>query len=100
MKELERVNKPSILVVVEPKISGERAKKVIQKLGFSNHHVADPVGYAGSVCLCWDQSVNSIEVLSSSSQYMNALLTHPTQGQWLFTAVYASPVMEIRSKLW
>lgn len=100
MKDLVRSQKPSIMVVVEPKISGTRAQRVIRQLGFSNFHISDPIGYAGGIWICWEQDILTLEILTSSSQFVHALVTQSGRGTWLLTSVYASPILEVRRRLW
>lgn len=46
-KDMLCSEKPSVFAVVEPRISGVKARRMVKKLKFSNHCIADPVGFAG-----------------------------------------------------
>ncbi|OMO56897.1 reverse transcriptase [Corchorus capsularis] len=90
---------PSIMAVVEPRISGNTARKVLRRLKMPKFHVADPEGFAGGIWLCWEESVVNVDVFYSSSQLVHA---HVKYGelQFLLSVVYASPVLETRRRLW
>ena len=47
-----------ILAILEPRISGTRARSVIKKLGFSNSFVVDAEGFSGGGwCGCFGMTV-------------------------------------------
>lgn len=51
--DVKRLNTVRILVVLEPRISGDHALQVISKLGFTNYFVVDAVGFSGGPSLLW-----------------------------------------------
>ncbi|OMP01255.1 reverse transcriptase [Corchorus capsularis] len=99
-KDLLRAQKPTCFVLVEPRISGNNARRVVRRLGFSKFHIADPVGYAGGIWMCWDNGAVDIEIISSSPQVIHSIVRRPNAVEFLLTAVYASPVLETRRNLW
>ncbi|OMO86542.1 reverse transcriptase [Corchorus capsularis] len=94
------VHNPSILAIVEPRISGLRAERVLRKLKFPKWHVADPVGFAGGIWLNWDDAVVHITVIISSAQILHVLVKPKDSEEFLLTVVYASPRVELRRSLW
>lgn len=54
IKEMKRLYDISILAILEPRISDDKRRKVIQKMGFSEHFVVDVVGLKGGIWLLWD----------------------------------------------
>jgi hypothetical protein len=51
----------------------------------------DVLGFSGGIWLLWHKELVTIEVLSSSSQVINALIKRNDNLDWLFSAIYASP---------
>ena len=50
------MHKFEILAVLEPRISGSKALRVINQLGFSNHFVVDAEGFSGGIWLLWNEN--------------------------------------------
>lgn len=99
-KDLLRAHKPTCFVLVEPRISGTREKRVARRLRFSNFHISDPVGFAGGIWVCWDNGVVDIEIIFSSPQVVHGIVKRPNAPDFILTAVYASPILEVRRNLW
>lgn len=51
IRELVRVNKPTIMALVETHISGETATKICEKIGFSGQFRIDAQGFSGGIWL-------------------------------------------------
>ncbi|KAJ4840446.1 hypothetical protein Tsubulata_016701 [Turnera subulata] len=99
MKELQREYKPTVVIVVEPRISGARANRVIRKLGFTHSHRVDARGFAGGVWVLWNERVTSVSVLHCHTQFIHMKVNF--QGlSFLLTAVYGSPQEQWRRFLW
>lgn len=62
-----------------------------RKLRFENFHFSD--GF-------WDSTFVSLEILYASSQVIHSVVRQQGKQDWLLTAVYASPVAEVRRRLW
>lgn len=92
-KDLIRVHQPTCFVIVEPRIYGNRARRIARRLMFSNFHIADPVGYAGGICICWDNRCIDLEVIFSSPQVVHAVVKRANAPDFLLSAIYASPVL-------
>ncbi|CAL1378455.1 unnamed protein product [Linum trigynum] len=98
-KEYRRKYRPSIVILVEPKISGTRAEDVIKELGFDQNLVLDAVGFAGGIWVVWDSSLVTITEVDRASQFLHVRVRYG-QVQWLLTAIYASPALVQRRDLW
>lgn len=66
VKDLVQLHKPSIVVLLEPKISGGDADKVIKKIGFSGRYSVDPEGFAHGIWILWCTEDVHVEVTSSA----------------------------------
>lgn len=84
-RELIAVHNPSILAIVEPRISGLIAERVLRKLRSPKCHAADPVGYAGGIWLTWDDAVVQVTVIISSPQLLHVLVKPKDSEEFLMT---------------
>ncbi|KAJ4832557.1 hypothetical protein Tsubulata_000126 [Turnera subulata] len=98
-KEVCRVNKSEVVVIVEPRLSGIRASRIIRRLNFSHSHRIEARGFSGGIWLLWDGNLISVDVLFNHTQLMHVRLTKGNES-FLFTAVYASPQEKWRRFCW
>ncbi|WCJ20690.1 hypothetical protein M5689_002908 [Euphorbia peplus] len=92
LKMFIQSHKPSMLVLVETKISGAMADTSICKIGFNFSHRVEARGFFGGIWVLWNQHVD-IVVISTSWQFIHML-------PFFFTAVYGSPNSTRRRALW
>ncbi|CAN1187241.1 Putative ribonuclease H protein At1g65750 [Linum perenne] len=90
----------SIAVIVEPKISGHKAEKVIWKMGFASSFRSDAIGFSGGVWLLWDPLVVSLNIMEFGPQFVHAKGSLADGSSFFLTAVYASPRATSRVLLW
>lgn len=69
MQNLVSMHHVSVLIILEPRISGEQANKVCRKLGFSDYFRVEAEGFSGGIWLLWNS--NQIEVEAYSSQLIH-----------------------------
>ena len=82
----------SILVLLETKINGDRATKVIQHLCFDGPYRVDANGFAGSIWALQDSSVWQVEVLEVYAQYIHLKIQDFGGGNvWFLTPCYGRP---------
>lgn len=60
MREMMRHHKPSLLILLEPKISGTMATEVCKKLKNTQWIHSEVEGFSGSIWVLWDE--NDIQV--------------------------------------
>lgn len=60
----------SLVVLMEPRISGNKADDFIKKSGFENSHRVEAIGFSGGIWLLW-QSVIEVEVLLNHKQFIH-----------------------------
>ncbi|KAK8658040.1 hypothetical protein V6N13_036255 [Hibiscus sabdariffa] len=100
VKQYIRDYKPSLVGIVEPRISGARADSVIAALGFRYSHRIEAAGFSGGLWLCWQDSIR-IDVLVHHFQFMHCRVTCLSTGSFsLVTLVYANPSVPKRKALW
>lgn len=93
MKDLAKLHKPDIIVVMETRCGGPKAEKIIKKIGFDDFVKVDAIGFSGGIWVLWR---NPIQVFVSviDDQFIHMKVAHDCEVWWL-TAVYANP-MEIK----
>ncbi|KAL5746014.1 hypothetical protein ACOSP7_027160 [Xanthoceras sorbifolium] len=88
-----------MLVVIEPRISGLRAKKIINKIGFSNSHIVEAKCFIGGIWMLWDSDKIKLQIIASSKQSITALVEDELCC-WVLTSVYSSPNVPVRKHFW
>ncbi|KAL8159774.1 hypothetical protein V2J09_001311 [Rumex salicifolius] len=61
LKEIVRIHDPTILVLVETRISGSQANKVCRGIGFDGILRAEAIGFSGGIWVLWRKAVVQIE---------------------------------------
>ncbi|KAL2945366.1 Cyanidin 3-O-glucoside 5-O-glucosyltransferase [Bienertia sinuspersici] len=70
LKELIRVNKPSVVALVETHMGGERAQYIATKIGFDGHLRVDATGFSGGIWLYWKMDAVTVSLVEQSNQYL------------------------------
>lgn len=84
MKELIQMHKPSIILLLEPRISGADANQVIKDIGFSGSHLLVPDGLAHGISILWKEEDVHVEVSSSTSAQVHiAVEVIPKAQNWM-----------------
>ena len=94
-------HRPSIMVVMETRVEGDRARKIIEGLPFDGYITTDCVGYAGGFWMLWKTKDVEVSHLSSTEQEIRASIkVHSSNLTSLISAIYASPRLAERRILW
>ncbi|KAK8596694.1 hypothetical protein V6N12_065174 [Hibiscus sabdariffa] len=98
-KEFYRINRPHVVALLEPRISGAQADSVLTRLGFSHSFRVEVNGLSGGIWLLWNNEVD-IEVLTVSNQFVHGQ-ARLFNFRWVFfMVIYASPNATIRRNVW
>ena len=91
--ELHLRHRPNMLIIIEPRISEDRAQAVIDTLPYTHSQCVDPTGYSGGIWLLWNESSSfMIEIITCSKHSIHALVkVHSPSVSFLLIAVYAPP---------
>ena len=100
VNELVRLHSIAIMIVVETKVSGERAKRISEKLDFDGEIFANSIGLTGGLWVLWDSGQVGISELASTKQEIHAVVSSLANLLWLLFAIYASPRFAERRLLW
>ena len=92
VRELIRCHNLAILVVMETRIGGERAREITDRLPFDGAIHTETIGYAGGLWLLWNSDRVEITTLANTEQEIHTVIkVRNSDFSWLFTAIYASP---------
>lgn len=90
----------SVLILLETRVSGVKADRVISRLGFDNWIRLEATGYAGGIWILWQSNEINLKYLGSSTQFIHAHVTVRSQAKsFLLTCVYAEPCTALRQQL-
>ncbi|KAI9086021.1 hypothetical protein K1719_032098 [Acacia pycnantha] len=81
--------KLSLVVVLEPRISGNQASKVIRNWGFKHSVRKEAAGFSGGIWLLWELDDLKVDVLKLDEQVIHCNL-RLGEVELLFLAIYAS----------
>ena len=96
-KNLMEIHNPSMIVLVEPRISGDKAMRVIKALKFDYSHRIEATGFAGGIWVLWKDNYK-VRVLLNHPQYVHMLISK-NSTDFYSTAVYGSPKPSTRNEL-
>ncbi|XP_031099806.1 uncharacterized protein LOC116004005 [Ipomoea triloba] len=99
LNNLIQTHKPSILGLVEPKVSGSHANSICMKLGYSDWIRVEAVGFSGGIWVLWNDA-RKISVVSTHPQFILLEVRVVNQADWHVAVVYGSPTHHLRRRLW
>lgn len=100
IKNLVFEHQPDVIILTETRLSGDRAKMIISKIGYDKFYKVDAMGFAGGLWLLWNPLTISLNIIGSSFQEIHSHAKVNNLPPFLFTALYASPIHERRKNLW
>ncbi|CAN1140772.1 hypothetical protein LINPERPRIM_LOCUS25038 [Linum perenne] len=65
------VHTPYVVVLLEPRVSGDVGSAVSKKLLFDSSFFVEAQGFSGGIWLLWNEFVIKIKVLASSNQFIH-----------------------------
>lgn len=100
MRNLCKEFRPDLVVLLEPRVSGVKGRRIIKSLGFGFSVVEEARGFAGGIWVLWKEEGLDLRVVEKEEQYIHCCLNSVREDEWFFTAVYACPQEEGREELW
>lgn len=92
LRELVRDHDSAILIVMETRIGGERAREITDRLSFDGAIHSDTIGFAGGLWILWNSDRVQITQLAMSGQEIHVLFKVLLSNfEFICTAVYTSP---------
>ena len=97
IRDLVQNHDPAIMVIMETKLGGARAKEITDKLPFDRAIHTEPIGYVEGLWLLWNLDRVEVEALANTKQEIHVeLKVCPSNLTWILSANYASPRSEER----
>lgn len=101
IQDLKRSHNVQMLIIIEPRISGVKADKIITKLGYDYNYRVEAEGFSGGIWLLWDKSNVNIHIINNSSQLLHTKVSFQNErDEFFLTCVYGSPTPSVRQGLW
>ncbi|KAL8141278.1 hypothetical protein V2J09_007299 [Rumex salicifolius] len=100
LKDIIRTHDPTILVLVETRLSGTQADKVCKEIGFDGIVRAEAVGFKGGIWFLWRKDRVKLTVQDMFHQAVMLEVERAGEDSWVFSAIYASPQLNSRQELW
>ena len=92
IRELVRNHDPVILVVMETRVGGDKAREITDRLAFDGAIHTDTIGFIGGLWMLWHSDRVEVNSLATTEQEIHAVIKVISSNfDWLFTAMYASP---------
>ncbi|KAI9127269.1 hypothetical protein K1719_001828 [Acacia pycnantha] len=99
LRDMKRRYRLDLVVILEPRISGNPASKVIKSWGFKHSVRMEAVGFSGGIWLLWELDELVVDVKIMDEQFIHCQLSLGDEVM-LFTAVYAHPNEQRRNRIW
>ncbi|KAI9077623.1 hypothetical protein K1719_040398 [Acacia pycnantha] len=99
IREMRKQYKIDIVAILEPRVSGSQANKIIRNWGFKHSRRVEAVGFSGGIWLLWEREDLLVSVIRREEQFLHCKVSFGGENM-LFTAVYASPNEHRRHVLW
>ena len=64
----------ALMVVMETRIGGERAKQITDRMPFNGAYHTETIGYAGGLWMLWNSDRVEVTPLSSTEQEIHAVV--------------------------
>ncbi|CAN1177309.1 hypothetical protein LINPERHAP2_LOCUS33031 [Linum perenne] len=88
-----------VVLLVEPKISGERAERVCRKLGFEEYVRVEAVGFSGGIWVLWHPSKVTFTSIDQATQFLHLEVHGDTSDKFILTVIYGKPSLREREPL-
>ena len=91
MNDLRKTHNFHIMAIVEPRVSGVKADKIVEQLNFESSCRVEAQGMSGGIWVLWNNSKVHVKILNSSRHFIHGIVGEGSNEKWLFTVVYANP---------
>lgn len=100
VRECTRIYHLDFVAILEPRISGITAERVIRKIGMIEGARIDAVGFSGGIWCLWKSNCPLIRVLTCSRHCVHLIINENSPNAWYMSIVYASPTLIQREETW
>ena len=100
-RELVHNHDLAIMIIMETRFGGDRARDIINRLSFDRAIHTDAIGFAGGLWLLWNSNKVQVTQLAMSEQEIHILVkVISSTFEFLCFAIYASPRFHEICILW
>ncbi|KAI9084388.1 hypothetical protein K1719_033730 [Acacia pycnantha] len=99
LRDTKRRYRLDMVVILEPRVSGNVASNVIKNWGFKYSIRREAVGFSGGIWILWNLDDLKVDVRAMNDQFIHCKLFARDESM-LFTAVYAYPNPQRRNMIW
>ena len=101
LRSIVKLERPTLLFVMETKIQAKRVEALKCTLGFGGCFAVDSVGLSGGIGLFWSRDVN-VELKNFSKCHIDVEVHSNNQSSsvWRFTGFYGAPRASDRGESW
>ncbi|XP_028071304.1 uncharacterized protein LOC114273709 [Camellia sinensis] len=100
MKELVKIHKPSIIVLMETKVGFNSMGMFFNKMNFTASTHIDPTDRRGGIWVIWDPVQVTVRAFEANDQVIHAKIKRDSYPEWILYSVYASPNLMNKALLW
>ncbi|RYR31610.1 hypothetical protein Ahy_B01g056442 [Arachis hypogaea] len=86
LKEFLRQYNLDIVILLETKVSGNNARRIIQGAGFNYFIIEEAQSFIRGIWICWKDNSISITTLESNQQFIHTRVQRHNQDPWCLTA--------------
>lgn len=88
IKDMVRVHSPAIMIIMETKVCGDRARRIVDRLPMDRAIIANSIGLLCGLWLLWDFSQVEVIELSSTEQEIHATISSSSKPLWFLSTIY------------
>lgn len=96
MLDLMRSYNLTLVVLLEPRISGLGASDVCMRVGKTHWIRSEADGFSGGVWLLWNEDYINIGLLNVHKSFIHVVVNSSSSRRWLSTTVYVNPTAHVK----
>lgn len=100
MREIIREHRPRIIIIIEPRISGDAPDRMCEKLGKRRWIRAEATGFSRGIWVLWEKEEISVTLKVVHKSFIHMEVESASRKRWTLTAVYASSQLSARQFIW
>ena len=93
------IHNPSILGLVETKVSGSNANDICNRIGFDHCVKVEALGFSGGIWLFSHKEIN-VTIIKTHPQFIHSRVVLRDGDSCLLSVVYGNPNYQLRKFLW
>ncbi|XP_019157735.1 PREDICTED: uncharacterized protein LOC109154388 [Ipomoea nil] len=98
LKNYLREFKPTVLCLLEPRVSGDNANDICFALGYDEWLRVEAIGFSGGIWVFWKTDI-VVQVSNTHPQFVLLRVTEGSNQPWNLSFVYGSPDYILRRQL-